>query len=136
MLAVGSVALVTAPMPASAQLIDTNPQTKEEARAARDAADEADGGGSVSIGVWLGIAAFIAIGGAAFFIFRDARTAAGPEDPRRAPARRPVDPAATRAVPKTMFEGEGSSSNPVGKNKKRQKSKRQKAARRANRPKR
>jgi hypothetical protein len=35
-----------------------------------------------------------------------------------------------------MFEGEGSAANPIGKNKKRAKGKRQKAARRANRPKR
>lgn len=135
-LAFGAVGLATAPAPASAQLIDNTPQTKSEARAARDAAESADSGGDVPLYVWLGLASLIVIGGAAFLIFRDAGTVADLDERRAGPARRPVEPGSGRAVPKAMFEGEGSSANRIGKNKKREVGKRQKQARRANRPKR
>ncbi len=135
-LAFGAVGLTATPVPASAQLIDNTPQTKEEARAAREAADSKDDGGSVPIGVWLALGAFAAIGAATFFIFRDAGHAVGSDVQRGGPVRPPVDPKDSRGVPKQMFEGEGSSSNPHGKVKKREKGKRQKQARRANRPRR
>ncbi len=121
--------------PAMGQTLITPAQTKEEAAAQREAAAEEaaqEGGGGIGIEAWLAITCVVLIGGATAYMLRDSRHAVG--DDRRAAPAKAIDPSATRGVPKTMFEGEARPGGQVGKNKKRTKSKRQKQARRANRP--
>lgn len=106
-------------------------QTKEEAKQAREAADAAkDDGGGISLEAILAISGALLIAGATAYMLRDSKQAVVDEQ-RRA---RPITPGTTRGAPKTMFEGEARPGGQVGKNKKRTKSKRQKQARRANRP--
>jgi hypothetical protein len=135
--AIGAVIPAATPVPASAQsqTLIQPPQTKEEAAKAEKAADAAaDDGGGVSLVVWMIIAATIVIGGAAYFIFRDAGTVANVDERRAGPKRPPVEPTKVRGAPQTMFAGDAAPGGKVGRNKKREKSKRQKAARRNNRP--
>lgn len=108
------------------------PQTKEEAAEAREAAAEDDEGLGISLEAALAVTGLLLLGGATWYMIRDSRHATGMDDPRRqAP---PVTPSSTRGAPKTMFEGEARPGGQVGKSKKREKAKRQKQARRANRP--
>ncbi|MDQ8047186.1 MAG: hypothetical protein AAGC46_16795 [Solirubrobacteraceae bacterium] len=129
------VVFASAPVPAGAQSLIEPAQTKQQAAAAEKAADEASGkndGGSLPLVVWLGGAAIVVIGIAAYFIGRDARVTAGPSDPRRA-AKRPIDNTSVRGAPKTMFSGEAAPGGQTKRSKNRAKAKRAKASRRANR---
>lgn len=109
-------------------------QTKEEAEKEREAQEAADGdeGGGISIELGLGITGLILLGGAVAYMLRDARESVG-GDERRAPEQA-FKPSTVRGAPKTMFEGEARPGGQTGKAKKREKAKRQKHARRANRP--
>lgn len=125
-----------APVPASAQLTQS-PITKQELEEAEKARDEAaadNSGGSVPLEVWLAVIGLLAIGGATFYMVRDSRSMVSDSDPRRTARPEPITPSKVRGAPKTMFEGEAAPGGRVGKNKKREKAKRQKQARRANRP--
>ena len=126
---------IAAPALAQSSLI-APAQTKEEAAKAREEADKAaakDSDTGISTEAWLAIGSIVLIGGATIYMLRDSRQAVG--DDRRADPRRALTPSTTRGAPKTMFEGEARPGGQVGKTKKRTKSKRQKQARRANRPK-
>lgn len=122
---------------AFSQTLIAPPQTKEEAAEQREAAAEAaaeqSGGSGIGIEVWLALAGVVLIAGATVYMLRDSRAATG-GDPRQAPVREAVNPRTTRGAPKNMFEGESKPGGQVGKQAKRTKSKRQKQARKANRP--
>ncbi len=128
------VALVaTVPAPAGAQSgpLSVPAQTKEEAQAAR-APSSLDEGSGISLQTGLLIGAVLVLGGAAVFILRDASGSVGAGS--RAAPDRPVGPDAVgRGAPKTMFGGEAAPGGRTGKNKKREKTRRQKQARRRNR---
>lgn len=127
-------------MPASApaQQIVPQPQTKEQAEEAREAAEAArDSSSSAATGnsmeIGLVIVAVLLLAGAAWWIIRDSGDAVG--DERRAAPGRPLDrDAVGRGAPKNMFAGEGEPGGKTGKAKKRQQGKRQRQARKANRP--
>lgn len=121
--------------PAFSQTLVAPPQTKEEAEKAREDAENAanDDGGGISVEAGLAITAVLLIGGATVYMLRDSRAAAG-GDERRAPVRPAANPRETRGAPKSMFEGEAKPGGQVGKQHKRSKGKRQRQARKANRP--
>lgn len=121
--------------PAFSQTLVAPPQTKEEAEKAREEAASAsdDDGSGISVEVGLAITAIVLIGGATLFMLRDSKAAVG-GDPRQAPVRQPVNPRKVRGAPQAMFEGEAKPGGQVGKQHKRTKGKRQRQARKANRP--
>lgn len=120
---------VAAPAMAQGSLI-APPQTKEEAEKAREAANDAvDDGAGISVEAGLAIIGLLLLSGAVVYMVRDSRSEVI-ADERRAPG---VSRSTARGAPKTMFEGEAKPGGQVGKTKKRQKTKRQKQARRANR---
>lgn len=130
-------ALLAGPVtPAFSQSLVAPAQTKEEAEKAREEAADAanEGGGGISTEVWLAITAVVLLAGATIYMVRDSRAATGAGDPRRPVARPAANPRETRGAPKNMFEGEAKPGGQVGKQAKRTKSKRQKQARKANRP--
>lgn len=120
--------------PAFSQLV-APAQTKEEAKKAEEDAEKAanDDGGGISVEAGLAITAILLIGGATVYMLRDSKAAAG-GDERRAPVRPAANPRETRGAPKNMFEGEAKPGGQVGKQNKRSKGKRQRQARKANRP--
>lgn len=120
--------------PAFSQSLVAPAQTKEEAKEAREKAEEAanDSGGGISVEAGLAITAILLIGGATIYMVRDSKAAAG-GDERRAPVRAAANPRASRGAPKNMFEGEAKPGGQVGKQSKRTKGKRQRQARKANR---
>lgn len=114
------------------------PQTKEQAKAeaeakakpAKTTANKDDG----SILLWLVIGGVVVLVGATVVVLRDAKGAVGGDGSRVAPGR-PLDKDSVgRGVPKQMFEGNSEIGGKQGRSKKRQQGKRQKAARRRNRP--
>ncbi len=126
------------PAGAAAQQIVPQPQTKEQAEQAQQAAEEArDSSSSAATGnsmeVGLVILAVVLLGAAAWWIVRDSGDAVG--DERRAAPGRPLNTDAVgRGAPKNMFTGEGEPGGKTDKAKKRQQGKRQRQARKANRP--
>ncbi len=106
-------------------------QTKEEAKQAREAAEKAkDDGGGISVEAALALTGLLLLAGAVIYMVRDSN-ASVIADERRPPG---VSRSTARGAPKNMFEGEAKPGGQAGKTKKRAKGKRQKQARRANRP--
>lgn len=137
-LLLASVSFAAVPASAVAQQIVPQPQTKEQAEqaqeaaeAARDSSSSAATGNSLEVG--LVIIAVLLLAGAAWWIIRDSGDAVG--DERRAAPNRPLDTDAVgRGAPRTMFAGEGEPGGKTGKRKKREQGRRQRQARKANRP--
>lgn len=138
-LLLASFSLAGLPAAATAQSILQEPQTKEEAKKAAEAADDAaassDSTASSDSGILyplIGVG-FLLFAGATWWMLRDAGDAVG--DSRRGAPGRPLrDDAVGRGAPKNMFTGEGEPGGKVGKRKKRDQGKRQRNARKANRP--
>lgn len=108
--------------------------TKEQAREARQASNSSgDDGFRISLELGLLISGFVVMGGAALYIVRDSRGSVG-AGTRPAPGR-PVGPDAVgRGAPKNMFGSDtAAGAGKHGRRKKRDRTKRQKAARRRNR---
>ena len=131
-----SVMLALTPSMAAEQDLMQQPQTKEQAAEAQKQAEQSDsssssGGNGTIIGLLVIGGAIIVL--AAWFIMRDSSDSIT-ERERSAP-RRPVErDTVGRGAPKAMFTGEGEPGGKVGKQKKRQQTRRQKQARKANRP--
>jgi hypothetical protein len=130
--------LAAVPASAVAQAIVPQPQTKEEAQQAQEAAEKArDSSSSAASGnsleIGLVVVAIVLLAGASWWIIHDSGDAVGEE--RRAAPGRPLDKDAVgRGAPRTMFTGEGEPGGRTGKRKKREQGRRQKQARKANRP--
>lgn len=122
---------LAAPVLAQGSLV-APPQTKEEAKEAREAAEKAnkDEGAGISVEAALALTGLLLLGGAIVYMVRDS-SASVIADERLPPG---VSRSTARGAPKNMFEGESKPGGQVGKTKKRAKAKRQKQARRANRP--
>jgi hypothetical protein len=134
-LVLACVSLAAAPSIAGAQVLMPEPQTKQEAKQAAQAASESSSstGSDRSLEIGLVVLAFSMIGGAAWWIMRDAGDAVG--DERRAAPGRPLgSDAVGRGAPRTMFTGDSETGGKAGKQKKRAQGRRQRQARKANRP--
>jgi hypothetical protein len=129
-----------APALAGAQSIVPDAQTKQEQKAAEEAegaaattgtVNDTSGDSGLEYGL-LGIGVLL-LAGAAFWILRDSSDAIG--DRQRAAPNRPLDTDAVgRGAPRAMFTGEGEPGGKTGKRNKRKVGKRQRQARKANRP--
>lgn len=108
-------------------------QTKEEARKAQESArSTSTGGGGISTQTALILGAVVVMAAAGGYILIDSRGAVRGEVERPGP--QPLaGGSAGRGVPKTMFGGEAAPGARTGKAKKREKTRRQKQARRRNR---
>lgn len=129
------VAASVAVAPAAlAQGVDLNqpPVTKEDLEKAKDAAqsDSEDGDGDVVLG--LVIIGGLMLAGAAAWILIDARDRTGSRPDRSRPL---TTGDVGKGAPKTMFTGAAAPGGKVGKRSKRVQGRRQRNARKANRPK-
>lgn len=132
-----SLLLFAMPAAATAQTLMQDPQTKEQAQQAAKAADSTTTSSSdssdKSVQIGLLVLGGVVLVAAAWFILRDSSDSV--RDRSRPAPGRPVDAGAVgRGAPKTMFTGEAEPGGKVGKRKKRTQGKRQRNARKANRP--
>jgi hypothetical protein len=126
------------PAAAVAQSLVQTPQTKEEAEKAAEAAaaeaSSSDSGTSDSTILYALIGTgVVLIAGASWWMVRDASDTVG-EERRAAPGRPLPGDAVGRGAPKNIFAGDGEPGGKVGKQKRRVQGKRQRQARKANRP--
>jgi hypothetical protein len=137
-LLLATFAVGSAPAGALAQSIMQEPLTKEQAaqaeqQAAEDAnpSDSSSSDNSVKYGLLaVGVAMLV---GASWWIVHDSGDAVTEHDRRT--ARQPIDTDAVgRGAPKAMFTGEGEPGGKSDKRKRRDQGKRQRQARKANRP--